>query len=232
MIQRRILLGVLALTAGVLAGCDSEPDTSGPLPDGAALLRDAAEATRGMSSAHFKLQVNGKIPGVTVQNAEGDLNREGGAKGKAKVDFGGSLIEAEFVLVDKKLYLKGPTGDFQELPASMGASIYDPSVILNPDQGIAKVLASITSPKTEAREKVMGIDTYRVSGKVTKDVVSPLVPGITTDVDIKFWLREDGKHQPVRAWFQLPPERDGAGASMVEMELSDVDKPVTVTPPA
>ena len=228
--MRRILLVTLALTAAVATACSAEdpPATDGNLPDGKALLQDAAASTADIKSAHFTLAVNGEIPGLSVKSAEGDLTREGGAAGAAKgtvsMDLMGSLFEGEFVLVEDSLYIKGPTGDYQELPASMVRSLYDPAAILDPDKGIAKVLRSVQNPRTEGSEDIDGVSTYRVVGRVTKDVVSSLVPGIDSDVDITFWLRQDDGHQPVKASVKVPQ-------GTVDVTLSDIDKQVDITAP-
>jgi lipoprotein LprG len=228
MLKRRLLIGALGLVAAFTVACSSEP-----LPDGAALLRESAEASKAVKSAHFALAVNGKIDAIPVQRIDGDLTKEGGpggaAKGIAKVEFGGFLVEGEFVLVDRVLYFKGPTGTFQQLGDA--SRLYDPSTILDPDKGMAKVLASVSGATTEGTETINDVETYRVAGKVSKDVIAAIVPGVATDVDVKFWLQQEGRHLPVRAWVQLPPAQPGAGASSVELTLSELDKPVTVAKP-
>jgi lipoprotein LprG len=229
MVARRFLLGWLAVVAAVAMACSNDsPQNSGSLPDGASLLRDSANATKDIKSAHFTLKVDGTIESLPVHSAEGDLTREGGpsgaAKGTVNMELLGNLFEGEFVLVNGKAYIKGATGGYQTLPAALVSSIYDPSAILDPNRGIAKVLSSVQNPKTEAKESVNGTSTYKVSGRVAKDAVSPVVPGVTSDVDATFWLREDNK-QPVKATVKL-------SGGTVEVTLSDVDKPVTITAPA
>jgi lipoprotein LprG len=228
--MRRILLVTLALTAAVATACSSdEPSSSdGNLPDGKTLLQDSAATTADIKSAHFTLAVNGELPGLSVKSAEGDLTREGGGSGAAKgtvsMDLMGSLFEGEFVLVEDSLWVKGPTGGFQELPASMVRSLYDPAAILDPDKGIANVLKNVRDPRTEGSEDVDGVSTYKVTGTVTKDVVSSLVPGINSDVDITFWVRRDDGNQPVKASVKAPK-------GTVDVTLSDVDKQVEITAP-
>ena len=228
--MRRILLVTLALTTAVATACSpGEPAAGdGTAPDGQELLRDAAKSTAEIRSAHFTLAVNGEIPGLSVKRAEGDLTREGGpagaAKGTVSMDLMGSLFEGDFVLVDDSLYVKGPTGGYQELPASMVRSLYDPAAILDPEKGIANVLESVTDARTEGAEDVDGVSTYRVTGRVTKDVVSSLVPGIDSDVDITFWVRQDDGHQPVKASVKVPK-------GTVDVTLSDIDKQVEITAP-
>lgn len=231
--MRRILFATLALATAFATACssDDQPAGDGSLPDGAGLLRDAAASTEDITSAHFTLTVNGEIQDLPVKNAEGDLTREGGAAGAAKgtvsMDLMGSLFEGEFVLVDDSLYIKGATGGWTEVPASFAKDVYDPAAILDPERGIAKVLASVRDPKTEAAEDIDGVSTYRVTGRVAKDVVATLVPGISADVDVTFWVRQDGGHQPVKASVKVP----GEGDPTVDVTLSDIDKQVSITAP-
>ncbi|MFL6144955.1 MAG: LppX_LprAFG lipoprotein [Labedaea sp.] len=232
MVLRRLLIGSLALVAAATTACSSDSGSgnanNGSLPEGGAVLGEASQASRDIRSAHFTLKANGDIAAFPVHSADGDLTREGGpsggAKGKINMDLFGQLFEGEFVLVNDQVYIKGPTGSFQQLPAVAVANLYDPSAILNPDKGIAKVLSSVQSPKTEGTETVDGAATYKVSGRVAQDVVSSLVPGVTSEVGVTFWVRQDNK-RPVKASVEIP-------GGNVDVTLSDLDKPVTVTPPA
>jgi lipoprotein LprG len=229
--MRRILLVTLALTTAVTTACSSdESSQGGSLPDGKQLLTDSAEAMSDVRSAHFTLDVNGEIPGLPVHKADGDLTREGddagAAKGTISIDLMGSLFEGDFVLVDNTLYFRGPTGsNWQEVPASLVTSTYDPGAILDPDRGVAKVRASVQNAKTEGTEDIDGVSTYRVTGRVTRDVVSDLVPGVDSDVDVTFWVLEDGDHEPVKASVKVT-ERTG-----VDVTVSDLDKQVSITAP-
>jgi lipoprotein LprG len=232
MVMRRYLVTLLALVMAVVTACSSDEGAEGSsLPDATGLLHDAAKSTAKIRSAHFTLKVNGKVPGLDVQSAEGDLTRDNGdagaAKGTVKMTLLGTLFEGEFVIVDDKAYVKGPTGGFQALPASLIENLYDPAAILDPDRGIANVLNNVQDPNTEATEDVDGQATYRVKGKAGKDIVADLVPGVQSDVDITFWLKKDGDHQPVKASVAVPAD----GSPTVDVTLSDVDKPVEITAP-
>lgn len=232
MFKRRTLLGALAVTAALVTGCSSDSDTKPKeaLPAAGPLIADAAQAIGAVKSAHFTLRVNGDVPGLTVQALEGDLTKEGGSKGGAKgtgkLSMLGQLTEVEFTLAGETLYIKGPTGSYQKVPIALGASIYDPSAVLDPNRGLAKVLSSIQNPKTEAKEDVNGTQAYKVSGKVTRDILATLLPGAPEDAFVSFWLAEAGKHLPVKASAMLPNN------ASVDVTLSDVDKPVTITAPA
>src|SRR5262249_48008744 len=152
------------------------------------------------------------------------LTKAGDAQGHAKLNQFGTVIDVEFVVADKTVYIKGPTGSFQRFGDA--SKVFDTSAILDPDRGIAKLLGSVQSPKTEATEDVAGAKTYGIAGKVAKDGLAGLVPGVQSDVNVKVWVKQDGDHQPVKASVEVSP------GNSVDITLSDVDKPVTVTKPA
>jgi lipoprotein LprG len=225
------LLATMAALATAAVGCTSGNSGTAGLPAASSLLADSGAAMRGVTSVHFAITVNGTLAGVPIQNADGDLNSKGQAKGNAKISELGQFLQVDFVLVDKNFYLKGPTGGYQRIPAALAGNLFDPSAILDPDRGVAKVLTSVRSPSTQARETVDGTDCYRITGKVAKDVVAALVPGIGADVTATVWVAADGQHLPVRAEFAVP----GAGGSQgarVDVDISKVNAPVTVTVPA
>ncbi|NUT52866.1 MAG: LppX_LprAFG lipoprotein [Saccharothrix sp.] len=215
MLPRRALIGSLVLA--LVAGCTSSG--GGSLPAGPDLLAKASAGMKSVTSSHFTIKVDGELPGVTVKDAEGDLNAAGESQGRAKVEQFGQLIEVEYVLVEQDLYFKGPTGGFTKLPAALAGQVYDPTAILDPDKGVARVLADARDAKTVSEDGGVAV----VEATVPRDVVAGLVPGIDADVASRFSVRDDKLEQ---ALFTLP-----SGAK-VTIELSDFNKSVTVTPPA
>lgn len=225
MVLRRILVATLALIAVVAAGCAGDTSTDA-LPDGATLIRDASAATRDIDSAHFTIDVNGSVPGIMVHSLDGDLTKDGDAKGTGTIEQAGQLVEIEFVLTGDTLYLKGPTGGYRKIPAALSSTLYDPAAVLDPERGVAELLASLKNPTTEGVDEVDGIEAYTVTGTLPRDVLAGLLPGVGADADVTFWLRRDDSHLPLKASASFP------GDATVDITVSDVDKPVTVTPPA
>jgi lipoprotein LprG len=215
------------LLAVTLAGCSKKSDPN--LPSGASLVTDAATKTKNLKSAHIKIETDGDVGSLPLRRAEGDLVRSGDAKGSIQLSQFGVLIQYDFVVVNKDIYLKGVTGGFQKVDAATAASIYDPSAVLDPDRGIAKLLATATNPKTEARETVDGKDTYRVSVNLDPTVVSNLVPGVTGTVTGKLWL--DVKTKDLVKAVLTVPGGTAAKPATVTISESNVDVPVTVSAP-
>jgi lipoprotein LprG len=230
--QTRLLAILAALFAGVglIAGCSSSEQSEAALPDATTLLQESSQATRDLQSVHLQLTVQGTIESLPVERLDGDLTNTPAvaAQGTADLLFAGQKIaDARFVVADGDLYAALTPGD----PLSNfgpAADIYDVSAILNPDTGLANVLANFSDAKADGRETINGVDTVRVTGNVSAEAVDKIAPqvGATGPVPGTAWITEDGDHALVQA--KLEPS-DG---NSVTMTLSEWGKPVTVTKPA
>ncbi|WP_189062181.1 LppX_LprAFG lipoprotein [Longimycelium tulufanense] len=230
MILRCARLGALVLLATLVAGCTDDAKPAQSLPDGGELLRQSAAAMRSVESVHFTINADGAVAGLPLRGAEGDLTRAGNARGKARVQQAGSVAELDFVLVDQDIYVKGPTGGYQRFPAGLAATLYDPSAILDPERGVAKLLSEASGPRTEAEEEVAGTKSYRVAATAPKDALSGLLPGMTEDVPGTLWV-DAGSKRLVQARFDVPGA-DGGNKVPVTVAFSDFGKQVDIRPPA
>jgi lipoprotein LprG len=220
----RLFAFIAALIIALVTSCSGSSGQKANLPNGATVLADSAAAMRAVTSTHFALEIEGNSPGVQLRSAEGQLTRAGSAKGVAKVDEGAQLLELQFVIIGQDLYLRPPTGPVQKLPLSFAGTVYDPSVILNPDRGIAAALASGTGPTTEAREQVDGDDTYRLQVKFPAQPLGSLVPQLAQDKTSEIWVATQGSRL-IKAQF---PTTYGSATA----HFSDFDAPVEITPPS
>jgi lipoprotein LprG len=223
------ILTALFATAALLAGCSSSSEKSSEsLPDAATLLKDSNTATRNLKSVHLQLSVEGEIQDLPIKTLGGDLTQAPAvaAQGNAKLLFQGSDVDANFVVIDSTLYVALSGDSYIDMgPAS---DVYDIAAILNPDTGLANVLASFSDPKSESTETVNGVETVKVTGQVSADAVNKIAPPIkaTGPVPGTAWIEKDGDHKLVQA--KLEPSQ----GNTVQMTLSDWDKPVTVAKPA
>ncbi len=215
-----------ALVIAALTSCSAADEQKIALPDGARLLADSSTAMRTVTSTRFNVDVQGNVPEIRLQSANGQLTQEGSAKGTASLEQGGQVVELEFVILGETLYLRPPTGPVQKLPSSLAGAVYDPSVILDPDRGVAAVLASGTGATTEAREQVGGVDSYRLRVNFPAQPLSTLVPGPPRDKTGQIWIAVQGSRL-VQAQF---PATDPEGR--ITVRFSEYDVPVEITAPA
>ena len=225
----RRLFAVLAalLTAALLiSGCSKKSTEA--LPDASGLIQQSIAATKALKSAHLEIAVNGKIAGLPVKTLSGDLTNVPSVaiQGSSKISMGGSDVDIQLVVLDGTLYAALTPNSWLDMGPA--ADVYDPSVILNPDTGLANMLAAVTEAKSEGTETIGGVPTVRITGKVAGDAVNKLIPQIKASgpLPATVWIEKDAPHQLVQA------KVDQSESNSVQLTLSEWDKPVTVTKPA
>lgn len=222
---------LLAMAAALsMVGC-SAGSSDGPTsaattapPSAAELITRSATAMKAVTSAHFSLAVTGTLPDLVVQSGAGDLTSAGSAQGTASIRQFGQLVEVEFVVVDKALFLKAGTGGFSEVPAALADQVYDPTAILDPERGVAAVLTSTTGLSAVTSSD----GNYTVSGTVPEKVAASLTPGISTDVAGTFVV--DAASSRTSSVSFATTGSDGRPAT-VTLELEDFDKELAITTP-
>jgi lipoprotein LprG len=228
---RHRLLAVLAsltLFTALIAGCSSGSKQSGaPLPDATNLVKQSAEATKNVKSGHLVLTVNGKIAGLPIKVLTGDLTTAPAtaASGNATITLGGSDIQVDFVVIDGNLYATLTPNKWSDF--GKASDIYDPSIILNPDTGVANALNNFTNAKAEGRETINGQTTIKISGNIAADAVNKLAPNFNASqpVPSTVWIQETGDHQLVQANLQK------SSGNSVQLTFSNWGEAVNVTKP-
>ncbi len=218
---------VAALIAVLGAACHS----GGSLPSGADLLHRAAVAMGTVRSVHFTCEVQGPPGPLGIRRGDGVLDRQGEAEGTASLQVGQSLIEYRFVFTGGILYLKGPTGGFQKIPAAVAAGSFDPASLLSADRGVAHLLATATAGHTLDAESVGGTSAYRVDATIAVDGLADLLPpgAGRSGVAASVWIGRD-RPLPLQIRAAVPPAR-GSEPSVVTVTLDSFDRTVSITPP-
>ncbi|BBZ04728.1 lipoarabinomannan carrier protein LprG [Mycolicibacterium chitae] len=226
----RIVLSLAAAGAAtaLVVGCSSGSDAPAEsLPDAPGLLQQSSQTTKGLQSAHLEILVDGTIEGLPVKQLSGDLTNvpATAVQGSAKITMAGSDVDVDLVVIDSTLFAALTPDSWLDMGPA--ADIYDPSTILNPEAGVANILANFSDAKSEGTEQIDGIDTVRVTGEVSADAVNQLIPSLkaTSPVPGTAWIENGGDHNLVRA--QIEP----TGDSSIELTLSKWNEPVTVTKP-
>jgi lipoprotein LprG len=224
---RRIFAMLATLLAATLliSGCSKK--SSEPLPDAAGLLTQSIASTKKLQSAHLEIVVNGKIDGLPVKTLSGDLTNVPAVaiKGNSTISMGGAEVDIELVVLDGTLYAALTPNSWLDMGPAV--EVYDPSVILNPDSGLANMLTNLTDAKSEGVETIGGVSTVKITGTVAADAVNKLIPQlkVSGSVPSTVWIEKDAPNQLVQA--QVVPSE----GNNVQLTLSEWDKPVTVTKP-
>ncbi len=221
------VLASLSIAAALISSCSSSKPSGAPLPDAATLIKESIQSTKNVTSVHLALSVNGKIKGLPVKSLTGDLTTtpQTAAQGNASIVFGGSDIDAPFVVIDGTLYGALTPGQWDSF--GKASDLYDPSTILKPDVGLANVLTNLSNPKSESRENVGGQSTVKITGTVSADAVNGIMPRLkaTQPMPTTVWIEENGDHQLVQTTLQQSP------GNSLQLTLSNWNVPVQVTKP-
>jgi lipoprotein LprG len=225
---RRIFAMLATLLAATLliSGCSKK--SSEPLPDAAGLLTQSIASTKKLQSAHLEIVVNGKIDGLMVKSLSGDLTNVPAVavKGNSTISMGGSAVDIELVVLDGTLYAALTPNSWLDMGPA--AEIYDPSVILNPDEGLANMLTNLTDATAAGFETIGGVPAVKITGKIGADAVNKLIPPLNASAPLPstVWIEQNAPNQLVQA------QVDQSEGNNVQLTLSEWDKPVTVTKPA
>jgi lipoprotein LprG len=227
---RLTLVLLVTLLVPVLVTACSVGPAAPALPNATELLSHGADAMRTVRSAAVDIAVEPQVTAVPIRSATGHITADGQAQGTAVLALAGAPLEYQLVVTGGTLYLKGPTGGYNQLPLSSAAALYDPTALLNPDKGAAALLAAADKGETQGRETVDGVDAYKVAATFPPDKVATLVPGVVMPVPGTVWL-DAASNRLVRAELQLP-DGQGTKGGPVTVRMSEYDAPVTITPPA
>jgi lipoprotein LprG len=212
------LVAAAALALFAAAAC-----SGGDLPAADEMLPDAASAMREVESVRFDLAVDGEVPGLDVQAADGVVTADGSAEGTGTLTAFGMDIEAEYVIIGEDAWVKGPTGGFQQIPVGDDMLPYDPTLLLDPDSGIATLLEAVESAEPEDTEKIDGVETYRYAVEFDPAAFATLIPA-------------EGDWNAATVWFDQETSRVvkaefAQGDATVTLRLFDYDEPVTIAEP-
>lgn len=198
------------------------------------VLANAATRFGEVSSFHFKLSIDGSVPldagnTLALHGAEGDLSRPDSAQAKADVGFLGATISIKFVSVGGDQFITNPiTGAWETAPAGLG---YNPAVLYNKDQGIARVLNALQDPKIAGSERVNGEESYHLTATVARADVQPIAAGAVASQTpaINLWITKS--HSDLVKFTLHDAAASGKNATTWTLEISQQNKPVTIERP-
>ncbi|GAA1803466.1 hypothetical protein GCM10009682_26640 [Luedemannella flava] len=217
---------LLAVLAGT-AGCGPKKAAPASLPAGSELLTKAAAKMKEVTDAHVVITVDGTLPDLPMKKADGVITRAGDAKGTVQLEQFTLLVELSFVIVNKTAYLKGPTGGWATQPMSQLTGVFDPAAVLDPNRGVANVLATATNGATQGKETVDGKETYKVSATFADAAMGQLLPGIGTGITGQVWL--DTVDSTLRKASFVVPGADKPAT--VTLTVDQINSGVTISAP-
>ena len=220
----------LASLALLLAACgddDAAPDA--PTPEAADLVAAAATRMEQVGSFHFELDhENGSteiVRGIAMNRAVGDIVGVDRLQLTVEGSVGPLDFELGIIILPEQSWIQNPlTRRWEREDISVDE-------LFAPASGVVALMRSAGAPAIEGRERVAGVETYRVTSEVESGELT-IFPGA-----------EPGRIIPATAWIGVSdplvyrlevrgPIGDGEEDDIVRrLDLSDFDADFDIAPP-
>jgi lipoprotein LprG len=215
-------LGPFTAAAALLALAACTGVESPPADD---VLPDAAQAMAEVANVHFSVTVEGEgeVPGLDIFSATGTVTADGSAEGDAVVSLSSAGRSVEYVIIGDDAYVRAPSGVFEQVEVGGDELPFDPTVILDPNRGIASLLAA--DPWTEPRETdvVDGTEAYCYKMSFDGAAFTAFLPAAGDWNNATLWF-DTQTLRVMRAEFSR-------GDQTITLKLSDYDADVTIEHP-
>ncbi|BBX72818.1 LppX_LprAFG lipoprotein [Mycobacterium shinjukuense] len=216
------VLAVLGASLALwLSGCstatpDSEDHgavTATADPALVAEIRQVADATKALTGVHLAVRTTGQVDSMLgITSADVDVRAKPLAakgvctyNGQADVPF---RIKDDVIAV--KLFDDWTNlGNVSDLAASR---------LVDPTDGVAKMLSGVTNLQSQSSEVIDGVPTTKITGTIPTEAVKILDPGARKSRPATVWIAADGSHRLVRASVDL-------GSGSVQVTLSKWNEP-------
>lgn len=215
------IIAAVAMAAVAVAGCGGDGGAAEDLPEATELMSASAEEMAGVETVRLVLSAGSGVPGIPLHAADAVVTAAGDADGTATVELAGvGAVEVRFVLVGDTFHYQA-VGPWLRMPREDAAEVYDPSAILDPERGVAHLLAAARDPEVTGTRG--DVEAYQVTATFAAADIAALVPGVTEDVEGTLWI---GADRPLlhEAGFELP-------SGTVTAELSEFDEPAEISAP-
>jgi len=141
-------------------------------------------------------------------------------------------ISIEVVIIGGRVFLKVPLAKFSELTPAQASAIPDLASLFNLTTGLPAVIQAGRNPQYLGAEAVDGVDSHKVSAVYTAEQINGLLPGLSSKSDVTADIWVGGSDHFIRKAVLGGKFGDNSTDSVVEVDLSGFNSPVTITSPA
>jgi LppX_LprAFG lipoprotein len=207
-----------------LSGCSSDkpaPDAQSSTATTAdspqmAEVRQAADATKALTSVHLAVRATGQVDSMLgITSADVDV-RTNPLAAKGSCTYNGQT-NVPFRIKDDTISVKL----FDDWTNLGSVSDQSASRLIDPTNGVAKLLTGFTNLQPQGSEVIGGVPTDKISGTLTTDTVKIVDPGARQSRPGIVWIASDGSHRLVQSSVDL-------GSGSVQVTLSKWNEPVNV----
>jgi hypothetical protein len=161
------------------------------------ILDRAAERAEEIDTARFELDGTGyleveDIGEVSLQNAEGALQRPDRVEVTLDVDVANMEVPLTIIAIDGDVYFTDVlTGSWHQVPEEFR---FNPRIMFDSDEGIPALIRNMDNVELTGSDEVGGRDAHRIRGTVEREVIVTGTSGMfqpDDDVDFEIWIDKE-----------------------------------------
>jgi lipoprotein LprG len=229
--RRRVAGAVVmgALIGPLAAGCGG----SGTKTVAAStLLSSARQTINAASAAHFVVtSTNLPDVGTVLTSGTGDLVRPGELRGNFGVAVNGLPLSLAIIETGGKFYAKLPLATSYKITDPHSFGFGDPAKLIDPNNGISRILTQISSPKVSGQTRVNGEVLETITGTVPGSDVTDFLPDAAPQQPVNLVLAINTATSQVRQVKVTGPFAVATTQSTYTLVLTNYNEAVTITAP-
>jgi len=215
--------------AVLIAACGLQPE------DPALALRQGAAATATLKTVTAAIKVTtGTITfqGFKLVSATAKVRVPDESDTTYTVRQQDLQISFEVVILGGRVFFKAPLLKFSELAPAQASGIPDLASLFNRTTGLPAVIPAGRNPQYLGAEAVDGADSHKISAIYTAEQINGLLPELSSNGDVTADIWVGGSDHFIRKAVLGGKFGDNSTDSVVEVDLSGFNAPVTITSPA
>lgn len=191
-------ISLLTLASVVLAACGSEesPEADDAIPV-AEVLENASQRLAETQTIAFRMSVDGttyidESGTLRLLQARGTMARPDRVDVEFQIEVAGApQVSIRMITIGEEAWTTDiVTGRWVEAQEEFG---YNPGVLYDNQDGIGPVMGRLINPEVVGIEEVNDVQTYRVRGIATDEVIAPLTAGTMTgdEITVELWINTE-----------------------------------------
>jgi hypothetical protein len=179
-------------------------------------VRQSVDATKALTTVHLAVRTTGQVDSMLgITNADVDV-RPNPLTAKGSCTYNGQA-DVPFRIKDDTISVKL----FDDWTNLGNVSDVSASRLIDPTNGVAKILSGVTNLQSQGSEVINGVPTTKLTGTLPADTVKIIDPGARQSRPATVWIASDGSHRLVQASVDL-------GSGSVQVTLSKWNEPVNL----
>lgn len=171
-----------------------------------ALLAAAKQKVDSTSALHFTItskNVSGN--GTNITGGSGDIARPDAIRGTFQVSLAGFHVSVKILAAHGKFYAEAPFQTSYQATDPSKYGIGDPSLLIDPNQGLSSLLSNIQDPASDGQTRIAGELLDKITGNVPGTKIPSALPDSVPSKPVQVSALIDPKSHEVRQFILTGP---------------------------